>query len=69
LIAQRAKAKGMKVDASDLLITTGSQQAIDLITRVLVDPGDRVAVEAPTAPTRSANCMRTSPTSSWRPRR
>ncbi len=48
LIAQRAKTKGMKVDASDLVITTGSQQAIDLITRVLVDPGDRVAVEAPT---------------------
>jgi 2-aminoadipate transaminase len=48
LIAQRAKTKGMKLDASDLLITTGSQQAIDLITRVLVDPGDRVAVEAPT---------------------
>ncbi|KLU27139.1 GntR family transcriptional regulator [Caballeronia mineralivorans PML1(12)] len=48
LIAQRAKAKGIKLDASDLLITTGSQQAIDLITRVLVNPGDRVAVEAPT---------------------
>jgi DNA-binding transcriptional MocR family regulator len=48
LIAQRAKEKGIKLDASDLLITTGSQQAIDLITRVLVDQGDRVAVEAPT---------------------
>ncbi|WP_218627225.1 PLP-dependent aminotransferase family protein [Caballeronia sp. dw_19] len=48
LIAQRAKTKGMKLDASDLLITTGSQQAIDLITRVLIDPGDRVVVEAPT---------------------
>lgn len=48
LIAQRARTKGMKLDASDLLITTGSQQAIDLITRVLVDPGERVAVEAPT---------------------
>lgn len=48
LIAQRARTKGMKLDASDLLITTGSQQAIDLITRVLVDPGDRVAVETPT---------------------
>jgi 2-aminoadipate transaminase len=48
LIAQRAKTKGMKIGASELVITTGSQQAIDLITRVLVDPGDRVAVEAPT---------------------
>lgn len=48
LIAQRAKAKGMKLGAPDVLVTTGSQQAIDLITRVLVDPGDHVAVESPT---------------------
>jgi 2-aminoadipate transaminase len=48
LIAQRAKTKGMKLDASGLLVTTGSQQAIDLVTRVLVDPGDCVALEVPT---------------------
>jgi 2-aminoadipate transaminase len=48
LIAQRATARGIKLDASNILVTTGSQQAIDLITRVLVDPGDSVAVEAPT---------------------
>ncbi len=48
LVAERVQAKGIKLDASDLLITTGSQQAIDLITRVLVDPGECVAVEAPT---------------------
>jgi len=48
LIAQRAKERGIKLEAQGLIITTGSQQAIDLITRVLVDPGDRVAIEAPT---------------------
>lgn len=48
LIAQRSGERGIKLDAAEIVITTGSQQAIDLITRVLVDPGDRVAVEAPT---------------------
>jgi 2-aminoadipate transaminase len=48
LIVQRAGERGIKLDAPEVVITTGSQQAIDLITRVLVDTGDRVAVEAPT---------------------
>jgi 2-aminoadipate transaminase len=48
LIAQRAREKGIKLDAHEITVTSGSQQAIDLISRVLVDPGDRVAVEAPT---------------------
>jgi 2-aminoadipate transaminase len=33
--------------ADDVLVTTGSQQAIDLITRVLIDPGDVVVAERP----------------------
>jgi 2-aminoadipate transaminase len=48
LIAQRAVERGVKLNAQDMVVTTGSQQAIDLVTRVLVDPGDRVAVDAPT---------------------
>jgi 2-aminoadipate transaminase len=32
----------------DLLITTGSQQGLDLVARVLVDPGDVILVELPT---------------------
>ncbi|CAB3779526.1 2-aminoadipate transaminase [Paraburkholderia ultramafica] len=48
LIAQRAGARGIRLDVPELVVTTGSQQAIDLVARVLVDPGDRVAVEAPT---------------------
>ena len=41
-------AKGMKVQPDQMILTTGSQQAIDLITRVLMEPGDIVLVENPT---------------------
>ena len=43
-------AEGMAPDADDLIVTTGGQQAIDLITKTLVDPGDPVICEAPTYP-------------------
>ena len=33
--------------ADDVFVTSGSQQAVDLIVRVLLEPGDRVAVEDP----------------------
>jgi 2-aminoadipate transaminase len=36
------------VAVENVLITSGAQQALDLIGRVLLDPGDRVAVENPT---------------------
>jgi 2-aminoadipate transaminase len=36
------------VTPDDLVITSGSQQAVDLIARVLIDPGDVVLVELPT---------------------
>ena len=43
-------AEGMSPDPDDLIVTTGGQQAIDLITKTLVDPGDPVICEAPTYP-------------------
>ncbi len=46
-IAARLRAIGIDADADRTLITTGSQQGIDLAARVLLDPGDRVAVENP----------------------
>jgi len=34
--------------ASDLIVTTGSQQALDLLGKTLISPGDKVIVEGPT---------------------
>ncbi len=43
-------AEGMLPDPEDVLVTTGGQQAIDLICKALIDPGDAVICEAPTYP-------------------
>jgi len=43
-------AEGMRIDAMDVTVTTGGQQAIDLITKVLIDPGDVLICDAPTYP-------------------
>jgi 2-aminoadipate transaminase len=40
--------RGITTAIEDLLITTGSQQGLDLVARVFVDPGDVVLVELPT---------------------
>ncbi len=37
-----------QVDPAQVLITTGSQQALDLIAKILIDPSSRVLVETPT---------------------
>lgn len=42
--------RGVRTSAAEVLVTNGSQQAIDLIARVLLDPGDTVAVEDPGYP-------------------
>lgn len=47
-IAAIMHARGATTAAEDLLITTGSQQGLDLVARVLLDPGDVVLVELPT---------------------
>lgn len=39
--------RAISVDAENILITTGSQQALDLIARALLDPGDVVITENP----------------------
>ncbi|MCI3918667.1 PLP-dependent aminotransferase family protein [Paenibacillus sp. TRM 82003] len=41
-------AKGIDTSADRVLLTTGSQQAIDLAFRAMLDPGDAVLVERPT---------------------
>jgi 2-aminoadipate transaminase len=40
--------KGVAVGADGLIVTTGSQQALDLIGKTMISPGDKVIVEGPT---------------------
>jgi 2-aminoadipate transaminase len=48
-LARFMAAKGVKdLSAQDLIVTTGSQQALDLIAKTLLDEGDVALVEAPT---------------------
>lgn len=47
-IASIMRQRGITTAPEDLLVTTGSQQGLDLVARVLLDPGDVVLVELPT---------------------
>jgi 2-aminoadipate transaminase len=47
-IAGIMSARGIDVSLDHLLVTTGSQQGLDLVARVFVDPGDVILVELPT---------------------
>jgi 2-aminoadipate transaminase len=49
-IVEVMAAEGTVVDPSDLIVTTGGQQVIDLVCKALVDPGDTIIAEAPTYP-------------------
>ena len=49
-IAEVMAAEGMRADPDDIVVTTGGQQVIDLVTKTLIDPGDVVICEAPTYP-------------------
>ena len=48
LIARHTLRYGLMAKPENILITGGSQQALDLIAKLLINPGDRVLVEAPT---------------------
>jgi DNA-binding transcriptional MocR family regulator len=39
--------EGTLADPEDLVVTTGAQQALDLVGKILIDPGDTIVVEAP----------------------
>src|SRR3954467_3220778 len=47
-LSERFRAGGLPCTGADVLITTGSQQALGLIAAALLDPGDVVLVEDPT---------------------
>ncbi len=47
-VAQDLLKQGMRVDPDHVLITTGSQQGLDLVAKILIDAGSRILVETPT---------------------
>jgi len=47
-IAARGRRQGFAGEAGEIVITSGARQAIDLVARAVLRPGDVVAVEAPT---------------------
>jgi 2-aminoadipate transaminase len=47
-VAERVKSLGMKVSPEQVLITSGSQQGLDLVGKILCDHGAPLAVETPT---------------------
>ena len=46
-LAERMSARGLATGADDVLVTTGSQQALSLLATALIEPGDTVLVESP----------------------
>jgi 2-aminoadipate transaminase len=48
MIARHTSRYGIKAQAENVLITTGSQQALDLVGKLLINSGDQVLVETPT---------------------
>ena len=47
-IVDRMSRYGIRAKAENVVITNGSQQALDLIGKLLLNPGDRILVEEPT---------------------
>ncbi|MDO8767874.1 MAG: PLP-dependent aminotransferase family protein [Burkholderiaceae bacterium] len=48
VLAQRAMTAGMRLSASDIQITNGCTEALNLALRAVANPGDTIAVESPT---------------------
>jgi len=48
MIARYSARYGINVTIDNILITSGSQQALDLLGKILINPGDSVLVESPT---------------------
>jgi 2-aminoadipate transaminase len=48
MIARHTARYGIGVNPENILITSGSQQALDLIGKIFINRGDRILVEAPT---------------------
>ena len=49
-IQRISEGRGIACKADDVVITSGSQQSLDVLARALINPGDTVVVERPTSP-------------------
>lgn len=47
LLVERYRKQGLDINVGNLIITTASQQALDLIPKILINPGDKIIVELP----------------------
>jgi 2-aminoadipate transaminase len=48
MIARHSARYGIDVTPENIMVTSGSQQALDLLGKILINPGDRILVESPT---------------------
>jgi len=48
MIARHSARYGIDVTPDNIMITSGSQQALDLLGKILINPGDHILVESPT---------------------
>jgi 2-aminoadipate transaminase len=48
ILVERYKASGLKIELDNLVITTASQQALDLIPKIFINPGDKIICGLPT---------------------
>src|SRR5918997_519957 len=47
-IAERGREQGFATEPDEIIVTTGARQALDVIARALLEPGDVAVVESPT---------------------
>jgi 2-aminoadipate transaminase len=47
MVARHMARYGIKVSIENIIVTTGSQEALDLIGKILINPGDRILTETP----------------------
>lgn len=47
IISKRYANRGLEVDPDSILVTTGSQQILDIVAKVFLDQGDKVVIERP----------------------
>ena len=48
IIVELMAESGMRLKADDLIVTAGAQQALDLLAKIFIDPGDTIITEGPT---------------------